>query len=178
MNTTVTEGVQVKASSLRRNVQNYNFEVIYDLFQKDEAIYSPFRRTNSNQYLEPRVISPRNLEPIQSRGTSRGIELKITSLPPPSHAWDSTHSTPRSAHFHDDSPTRDVEVQTIFRDSEAQTLPYSPDYRIPFGNPNPEILQLAELGLGSGIREILINVSFKLQNLFRLDETPWTWFIT
>lgn len=49
------------------------------------------------------------------------------------------------------TPPKSVGVQTIFRDSEAQTDPYSPEYTL---NPTlspPEILSLATLTFGSGL---------------------------
>lgn len=46
---------------------------------------------------------------------------------------------------------RTVGVQTQFRESEAQTDPYTPDYLLPKnGAPDPEILALASLSAGAG----------------------------
>lgn len=43
-------------------------------------------------------------------------------------------------------------TQTIIRDSEAQTDPYTPDHYIPAGaDPEPEILELAHLKFGQGL---------------------------
>ena len=46
--------------------------------------------------------------------------------------------------------TRTVEVQTIFRESEAQTDPYTPNYEVREGD-NPEILTLAHLTSQNGL---------------------------
>jgi len=46
--------------------------------------------------------------------------------------------------------TKDVEIQTMFRESEAQTDPYTPDYQILEGD-KPEILKLAHLKYGAGL---------------------------
>ncbi len=46
--------------------------------------------------------------------------------------------------------TRSVHVQTDFRDSEAQTDPYSPDYIVRPGS-QPELLTLATLSYGRGL---------------------------
>ncbi|KAH9277527.1 hypothetical protein ECG_09769 [Echinococcus granulosus] len=45
---------------------------------------------------------------------------------------------------------RDCGIQTQYRDSEAQTDPYSPEYVIPPGQ-NPKVLLLAHLDFGSGL---------------------------
>mmetsp|Transcript_6333 Transcript_6333/g.14507 ORF Transcript_6333/g.14507 Transcript_6333/m.14507 type:complete len:703 (-) Transcript_6333:77-2185(-) len=49
-----------------------------------------------------------------------------------------------------DPPTKTVGTQSVFRESEAQTDPYSPDYQI---QPNqvPEVLQLTHLTYGAGL---------------------------
>ncbi|GET91976.1 hypothetical protein, conserved [Leishmania tarentolae] len=44
----------------------------------------------------------------------------------------------------------EASVQTIYRDNEAQTDPYSPDYAIPKGAPTPEILGLQSLTYQNG----------------------------
>jgi hypothetical protein len=54
-----------------------------------------------------------------------------------------------------EQPTKEVEVQTMYRESEAQTTPYSPDYIVPKGH-NPEILELAEYGVGMAASKIKI----------------------
>jgi len=46
--------------------------------------------------------------------------------------------------------TRTVEVQTMYRESEAQTDPYTPNYQVKEGD-NPEILTLAHLTYGNGL---------------------------
>eukprot|EP00933_Yihiella_yeosuensis_P002210 TRINITY_DN10365_c0_g1_i1.p1 TRINITY_DN10365_c0_g1~~TRINITY_DN10365_c0_g1_i1.p1 ORF type:complete len:706 (+),score=174.39 TRINITY_DN10365_c0_g1_i1:134-2251(+) len=47
-------------------------------------------------------------------------------------------------------PTKTVGTQSVFRESEAQTDPYSPDYEIN-GSQVPEVLALAHLTYGSGL---------------------------
>lgn len=48
--------------------------------------------------------------------------------------------------------TRDAGIQTVFRENEAQTLPFTPNYYIPEGgNPNPEVLGIQELGWDDGL---------------------------
>lgn len=43
--------------------------------------------------------------------------------------------------------TKSVEVQTMYRESESQTDPYTPAYVVPKGE-NPEVLVLSNLGHG------------------------------
>lgn len=53
-----------------------------------------------------------------------------------------------------DSPpprTRTVAVQTAYRESEAQTDPYTPDYVVPGGGLQPELLTLATFCWGHGL---------------------------
>ncbi|KAJ3379529.1 hypothetical protein HDU84_006597, partial [Entophlyctis sp. JEL0112] len=46
---------------------------------------------------------------------------------------------------------RSVAVQTVFRESEAQTDPYSPEYTLQPGQAPPELLALATLSYGMGL---------------------------
>lgn len=48
------------------------------------------------------------------------------------------------------SPTRSIGTQTIFRDSDVQTDPYSPEYLVRPGEA-PEVLTLASLTYGRGL---------------------------
>jgi len=52
--------------------------------------------------------------------------------------------------FMEEPKTRTVEVQTMYRESEAQTDPYTPAYQVKEGD-NPEILTLAHLTYGNGL---------------------------
>ncbi len=47
--------------------------------------------------------------------------------------------------------TRTVAVQTKYRETEAQTDPYTPDYTIRPGEKEPEVLSLAALSFGRGL---------------------------
>ena len=46
--------------------------------------------------------------------------------------------------------TKDVECQSMYRDSMAQTNPYTPDHVVPTGT-NPEVLTLTALTFGAGL---------------------------
>lgn len=50
-----------------------------------------------------------------------------------------------------DAKTRDVLIQTDYRDNETQTNPYTPNYYIPDNIPDPEILALKGLTFGDGL---------------------------
>ncbi len=49
-----------------------------------------------------------------------------------------------------ETPFRERGMQTMYRDSEAQTEPYSPEYTIRAGH-NPPVLLLANLTYGKGL---------------------------
>jgi hypothetical protein len=50
-----------------------------------------------------------------------------------------------------ESSTREIEIQTMYRESETQTDPYTPEYIInSTSGQKPEIIQLAEMGLSYG----------------------------
>ncbi len=46
--------------------------------------------------------------------------------------------------------TKEVECQSMYRDTEAQTNPYTPDHVVPPGT-NPEVLTLTALSFGAGL---------------------------
>ncbi|OQS04099.1 hypothetical protein THRCLA_03637 [Thraustotheca clavata] len=74
-------------------------------------------------------------------------------------------------------PTRSVGVQTMYRDSEAQTLPYTPDYTIKVGT-SPEIATLANLtfdnGLPAGMAEIELIERNRKKVAFEASLPPMT----
>ena len=61
-----------------------------------------------------------------------------------------TVSSNSPQHVMDEPLTRTVEVQTMYRESEAQTDPYTPNYEVRAGD-NPEILTLAHLTFRHGL---------------------------
>ncbi|OQR84847.1 hypothetical protein ACHHYP_12628 [Achlya hypogyna] len=74
-------------------------------------------------------------------------------------------------------PTRSVAVQTMYRDSEAQTNPYTPDYTIKVGTA-PEIATLANLtfanGLPAGMAEIELIERNRKKRAFEASLPPMT----
>jgi cilia- and flagella-associated protein 91 len=49
------------------------------------------------------------------------------------------------------STSRTVGIQTMYRESEAQTDPYTPDFTLDPTKPEPELLRIAHLGHGNGL---------------------------
>jgi hypothetical protein len=57
-----------------------------------------------------------------------------------------------SAKIKQDEPkAKTVEIQTIFRESEAQTDPYTPEYAEDHTNGIPEVLGIKDLVYGRGL---------------------------
>ncbi|KAF0688214.1 Aste57867_20084 [Aphanomyces stellatus] len=75
-------------------------------------------------------------------------------------------------------PTRSIGVQTMYRDSEAQTVPYTPDFTIPVGGPTPEIATLTsfsyENGLPAGLAEIELIGRNRQKRAFEAALPPMT----
>ncbi|KAJ0402127.1 hypothetical protein P43SY_000442 [Pythium insidiosum] len=88
----------------------------------------------------------------------------------------------RSQDDDDASPTRSVGVQTMYRDSEAQTDPYSPDYTIKQSltgkQESPEVLTLLHLhhqkGLPAGPAEIEVIERNRKKKAFEASLPPMT----
>jgi hypothetical protein len=62
-------------------------------------------------------------------------------------ATEQSNVVAEDVHIEAEPFTKSVEVQTMYRESESQTDPYTPDYLIPKGE-NPEVLVLSNLGHG------------------------------
>ncbi|GMI34912.1 hypothetical protein TeGR_g11538 [Tetraparma gracilis] len=78
----------------------------------------------------------------------------------------------------DDRPTKSAAVQTQYRESEAQTNPYTPQYVVPAGAPDPEVLLLDGLtnedGLKLGNREVSMIEMSRQKRLLTLSLPPIT----
>jgi hypothetical protein len=74
-----------------------------------------------------------------SRGGGRREEAPLETGPPPK--------------------SRTVEIQTDYRESDAQTDPYTPDYIIHPNAPEPEVLSLTSLSYGKGLPATLEEVA-------------------
>ncbi|CAJ1335719.1 unnamed protein product [Effrenium voratum] len=87
------------------------------------------------------------------------------------YAFKSNHgSFPAEGTMASEPPTKTVATQSMFRESEAQTVPYSPDYQIP-ANQVPEVLQLTHLTYGAGLpaseAELLIIERTRQKRIFK-----------
>lgn len=82
-----------------------------------------------------------------------------------------------SARVSEEGGTRAVAVQTQYRESEAQTLPYTPDYTVPEGG-EPEVLALATLkaeqGLPAGLAEVEMIERARQKRAFEAALPPMT----
>ena len=56
-----------------------------------------------------------------------------------------------------DAATQEIGCQTMYRENDCQTDPYSPDYFVPEGH-NPEVLAISELRYGEGLPAALAEV--------------------
>ena len=73
--------------------------------------------------------------------------------------------------------TKDVECQSMYRDMEAQTNPYTPDHVVPPGT-NPEVLTLTALtygaGLPAGLNEVKMIERARDKRAFEASLPPMT----
>jgi len=126
----------------------------------DATYTNPFTQMNN----DPRVKSTLSSSNMVS-GTSRykyfrrPVMPRVNAVPPEILLAPTVTQDPMKPVEHEPEPLiKNAEVQTIFRDSEAQTIPYTPEYTIP-GDTDPEVLLLKNLtfengGLPLGKKEI------------------------
>merc|ERR1719240_1216952 len=73
--------------------------------------------------------------------------------------------------------TKDVECQSMYRETEAQTNPYSPEYIVPAGT-DPEVLTLQSLtsanGLPAGLNEVKMIERAREKRAFEASLPPMT----
>eukprot|EP00916_Digyalum_oweni_P011089 GHVL01018427.1.p1 GENE.GHVL01018427.1~~GHVL01018427.1.p1 ORF type:complete len:387 (-),score=60.94 GHVL01018427.1:769-1929(-) len=74
--------------------------------------------------------------------------------------------------------SQSVEVQSMYRESETQTVPYAPDYVIKPGAPPPEVLSIANLNFSHGLaitsNEVEIIERARQRRLFQRMLPPQT----
>jgi hypothetical protein len=72
---------------------------------------------------------------------------------------------------------KNAEVQTAYRESEAQTNPYTPDYFVPEGE-DPDVLMLKDLtfenGLPLGLKDLRMVELAKAKRLLESSLPPFT----
>lgn len=99
-----------------------------------------------------KYMQGQRLEPLRYRGNTPPEQKDGASFETP------TGSARRLTPITNGPTMRTIEIQTMYRESEAQTDPYSPEYILKPGQPIPEILHLAsqKLQFPIGPKEILI----------------------
>lgn len=129
-----------------------------------DSHFDPVYTTSSN-YIQsdPRVVSSvSNANVVAGTGRfkyfRRPIMPRISAIPPQILLAPTSSDNPLIPVEEDPEPaTKNAEVQTIYRESETQTIPYSPEYILEEGA-DPEILMLRGLtyenGLPAGVKEI------------------------
>ncbi len=74
--------------------------------------------------------------------------------------------------------TKEMAIQTMYRESEAQTVPYTPEYAIPEGKDDPEVLLLKNLtydnGLPLGKRQIEMIEFARAKRDMEMNLPPFT----
>ena len=145
----------------------------------DTTFIGPF----TNIQMDPRVVatvSSTNVVAGQERFKyfRRPIMPRMSAIPPqvllaPTVAQDPTVPMAEIA----EPLVKNVEVQTIFRESEAQTVPYTPEFEVPEGE-DPEVLILKGLtfenGLPLGQKELEMIGHAKAKREMEVNLPPFT----
>ena len=146
----------------------------------DPVYIGPFTNTRS----DPRVIAAASSQSLvagqsQYKYFRRPNMPRVTALSPhillaPSLKSDLKNSNQEPV---EELAMKDVEVQTMYRESEAQTIPYTPDYVLVDGV-IPEILLLKDLtydnGLPIGKKEIEMIAQARAKRETEMNLPPFT----
>jgi hypothetical protein len=147
----------------------------------DPTYTGPF--TANNMQSDPRVLALSSSDKLVSGQTRykffrRPVMPRMNAVPPyvllaPVAAVDPL----KPVDFVPEPTVKDVEVQTMFRESEAQTMPYSPDFVIPAGG-QPEVLLLKNLtyenGLPLGKQELEMILHARIKKEIENNLPPFT----
>lgn len=103
---------------------------------------------------------------------------RISAIPPQVLLAPTTADDPLLPVEEDPEPlTKTVEVQTVYRESEAQTVPYSPEYVLEDGA-DPEVLMLQGLthanGLPAGLKELEMIEHARIKRDLENNMLPFT----
>lgn len=122
-----------------------------------DAYFDPVFTTPQNYVQsDPRVVvAASNPNAVSGSGRyrffRRPIMPRISAIPPQILLAPTTTDNPLIAIEEESEPlTKTVEIQTMYRESEAQTIPYTPEYVLEEGT-DPEILMLKNLTYQSGL---------------------------
>ena len=131
-----------------RVTESRAYDAVYD------PIYvGPFTNTRN----DPRVTAAASSQSVvagneQFKYFRRPNMPRVSALPPhillaPALKNDSKNNNQEPV---EEAAMKDAEVQTMYRESEAQTVPYTPDYVLADGN-IPEVLLLKDLNYENGL---------------------------
>lgn len=150
-----------------------------------DAVYDPiYIGPFTNTRTDPRVIAAASSTSVvagqeQFKYFRRPNMPRVTALPPhillaPSLKNETKNNNQELV---EEVAMKDVEVQTMYRESEAQTNPYTPDYVLVDGN-IPEILLLKDLtydnGLPIGKKEIDMIAQARAKRETEMNLPPFT----
>lgn len=145
--------------------------------------YDPVYTTSTNIRSDPRVAAAVSTTDAVS-GTHRFQYFRRPVMPRVSAIPAQVLLAPTAEDDHlvpvEEEPepsTKTVEVQTVYRESEAQTIPYTPEYTLAEGA-DPEILMLQGLtyanGLPAGMKEIEMIEHARLKRDLENNMLPFT----
>jgi hypothetical protein len=87
------------------------------------------------------------------------VPPEVVFAPVPLTAQQQAHTRTQQAMLDAPPPrTKTIEIQTDYRESEAQTDPFTPDYIINPNQPEPEVLSITNLSYGRGLPASLAEV--------------------
>lgn len=122
-----------------------------------DAYFDPVFTTPHNYVQsDPRVVaSVSNTNAVSGSGRyrffRRPIMPRISAIPPQILLAPTTTDDPLiPVEEEPEPPTKNAEIQTMYRESEAQTTPYTPEYVLEEGT-DPEILMLKNLTYQNGL---------------------------
>lgn len=164
------------SSTHTRVTESRTYDMVYD-----PVYIGPF----SNSQNDPRVVVRMSSSPSFVSGNEqfkyykRPTMPQATALPPYILLAPSLESEAEDNYSEpvEEAAMKDAEVQTMYRESEAQTHPYTPDYVIVDGQ-IPEILLLKSLthheGLPIGKKELEMIAQARQKQEFERNLPPYT----
>lgn len=160
--------------SYTRTVESRPYDMRYD------PVYTG---PHSRMRTDPRVaraVSSSKVVSGQSRYKyfRRPVMPRVSAIPPQILLAPTTDDDPQLPVEDDPEPaTKHAEIQTEYRESEAQTNPYTPEYFLKDGD-DPEVLMLKGLkygeGLTAGHKEIEMIEHARLKRELEMNMLPFT----
>lgn len=119
----------------------------------DSTFIGPFTNVQMDARVKASVSGP-----AVASGTARykyfrrPVMPRMSAVPPSVLLAPTVASTDPGVPVEDipEPPTKEAEIQTMYRESEAQTVPYTPDYVVEDGE-DPEVLMLKDLSFDKGL---------------------------